>query len=98
MVEQKHNLEQKLKEIYKIESVINKGNFALVKKAQNRETGEYVAIKVIPKKKTTLNKMEEYSNFSGQIDILKEIDHPNIVQMTATFEDDFDYAMILELM
>jgi len=61
----KNGLEQKLKEIYKIESVINKGNFALVKKAQNRQTGEYVAIKVIPKKKTTLNKMEEYTNFSG---------------------------------
>jgi len=36
MVEQNQSLESKLKEIYKIESVINKGNFALVKKAQNR--------------------------------------------------------------
>ena len=31
--EDKNSLELKLKEVYKIESVINKGNFALVKKA-----------------------------------------------------------------
>ena len=65
MVEQNKSLESQLKDLYKIESVINKGNFALVKKAQNRDTGEFVAIKVIPKKKTTINKMEEYNNFNA---------------------------------
>lgn len=40
-----------IKEFYKIEKTIGKGNFASVRKAKNRETGEYVAVKVLSKKR-----------------------------------------------
>jgi serine/threonine protein kinase len=51
--------------------VINKGTFSIVKKGKNRETREDMAVKIIPKKKTNLQDMENYCNFSQQIEILK---------------------------
>jgi serine/threonine protein kinase len=57
-------IDQQLKDTYKNLDVINKGTFSLVKKGRNRETKEYYAIKILPKKKTTLYEMENYSNFS----------------------------------
>jgi len=45
--------------------VVSKGTFSLVKKGKSRESKDQVAIKIIPKKKTTIHSdMENYSNFS----------------------------------
>lgn len=38
-----------IKETYKIESTLGKGNFATVKRCKNRETGEKYAVKVMSK-------------------------------------------------
>jgi serine/threonine protein kinase len=57
-------IDQQLKDTYKNLNVINKGTSSLVKKGRNRETKEYYAIKILPKKKTTIYEMENYSNFS----------------------------------
>jgi serine/threonine protein kinase len=40
-----------IKEIYKIQRTIGKGSFATVRKAKNRVTNEYVAVKVLSKRK-----------------------------------------------
>jgi serine/threonine protein kinase len=45
--------QRNIKDFYKIEKTIGKGSFANVRKAKNRETGEYVAVKVLTKKKMT---------------------------------------------
>ena len=57
-------IDQQLKATYKNIDVINKGTFSIVKKGKNRETREDMAVKIIPKKKTNLQDMENYSNFS----------------------------------
>jgi len=42
-----------IKEFYKIEQTLGKGNFATVKRCKNRATGERFAVKVMSKKKMT---------------------------------------------
>ena len=42
-----------IKETYKIETTIGKGNFATVKRAKHRQTGERFAVKVLSKKRMT---------------------------------------------
>ena len=46
---------------FKIKDVIGKGPCSMVKKAQRRTTKEGVAIKIIPKKKTSSDKLMVFS-------------------------------------
>jgi len=84
-----------IKEFYKIEKTIGKGNFAVVRKAKNRATNEYVAVKVLSKKRM---KEGETIQLMGEIEIMKQIDHPNIVKMIDFFEDEAHFCIVMELM
>ena len=84
-----------IKEIYKIEKIIGKGSFATVRKCKNRETGEYFAVKIFSKKKMI---EEDITQLSTEIEILKKVDHPGIVNMIDLFEDEGHFCIILELM
>jgi len=84
-----------IKEIYKIEATLGKGNFATVKKAKNRTTGERFAVKVLSKKKMT---EEDKAAMKVEIEILKQVDHPNIVKLIDVFEDERHWCLVMELM
>ena len=84
-----------IKETYKIESTLGKGSFATVKKAKNRATGERFAVKVLSKKKMS---DEDKLGMMMEIDILKQIDHPNIVRLIDVFEDERHLCLVMELM
>jgi len=80
---------------YKIEGVIGKGSFATVRKGKHRSTGERVAIKIISKRKLT---PEDKIALQNEIDIMKQVDHPNIVKLHNVFEDDKYLYIIMELL
>ena len=84
-----------IKETYKIEATLGKGNFATVKKCKNRATGEKFAVKVMSKKAITDDERQAILN---EIEILKQIDHPNIVKLIDVFEDERHFCLIMELM
>lgn len=84
-----------IKETYKIESTIGKGSFATVKKAKMRATGERFAVKVLSKRKMT---DEDTIAMHTEIEILKQVDHPNIVKLFDVFEDDRHWCLVMELM
>ena len=84
-----------IKDLYKIEATIGKGSFATVKKAKNRATGERFAVKVLSKKKMT---QEDKIAMQTEIEILKQVDHPNIVRLIDIFEDDRHWCLVMELM
>lgn len=84
-----------IKEVYKIESTLGKGSFATVKKAKHRETGVRYAVKVISKSKIS---DEEKLAVQMEIDILKQMDHPNIVKLMDVFEDERHWCLVMELM
>ena len=60
---------------YELLSIIGSGSFASVSRAQHKQTGTYVAIKVIDKARSN----EEY--LQSEIKALKELCHPNICQL-----------------
>ena len=84
-----------IKETYKIEGTIGKGSFATVKKAKHRATGERFAVKVLSKKKMS---DEDKLSMQTEIEILKSLDHPNIVQLRDVFEDERHWCLVMELM
>ena len=84
-----------IKDTYKIETTLGKGNFATVKRCKNRETGERFAVKVMSKAKLTEDMRQAILN---EIDILKQIDHPNIVKLFDVFEDERHFCLVMELM
>ena len=68
------------------------GHYGVVRKCQNRETKEWFAIKSIRKSK--VGKIEVLKR---EIDILKEVDHPNIIRLKAVYEDQKYLHLITEL-
>ncbi len=54
-----------------------------------------MAIKII--KKQTLTE-EDLEALHTEMDILKQVDHPNIVKLYEVFEDEAKYYMVMELM
>ena len=80
---------------YKIGSVIGEGAFASVRKGKNRETGERIAVKIMHKHKMT---KEDLVGVRNEIRILSDADHPNIVKLLDTFENEKSYCLVLELM
>ena len=84
-----------IKDVYKIENTIGKGSSATVKKAKNRETGERFAVKVLSKRKMSKQDMERLRT---EIDILKTLDHPNIVKLVDIFEDERHICLVMELL
>ena len=84
-----------IKDTYKIEATLGKGSFATVKKAKNRATGERFAVKVLSKKKMS---EEDKKAMENEIEILKQVDHPNIVKLIDVFEDERHWCLVMELM
>jgi serine/threonine protein kinase len=41
---------------------------------------------------------DDVAYMQNEIDIMKQVDHPNIVRMTDVYEDSAHYCMIMELM
>ena len=80
-----------IKETYQLE----KGSFDTVKKANFRATGERVAVKVLSKKQMT---DEEKKATHNEIEILKQVDHPNIVKLIDVFEYERHWCLVTELM
>ena len=61
-----------------IKETLGKGAFGVVKLAINTQTGEKVAIKIINETKIA---KEQKLNFLREIEILKNINHPNIIRL-----------------
>ena len=79
---------------YSIKKIIGKGTFSIVKLGLDRETGEKVAIKILEKKKI-LNKSDA-ERVDREINILKEINHLNLIKIIKIKEDADNYYMVME--
>ncbi|EAK88852.1 calcium/calmodulin dependent protein kinase with a kinas domain and 4 calmodulin-like EF hands [Cryptosporidium parvum Iowa II] len=71
---------------------IGKGTYGSVKSGTNRLTGCIRAIKTIP-----LTRVEALDNFMKEINILKNLDHPNIVKLYETYQDKENIYLVMEL-
>lgn len=75
------------------DEIVGSGAFATVKKAIERSTGETFAVKIISKRKVYSSGMD---GVTRELNILKNLDHPNIVKLKAFYEDSTDYYIVME--
>lgn len=81
----------KLTDFYKVQGIIGKGKFSIVRMALHLATKTEVAIKVLFKEKMTLEQQEFAKN---EIAIMNLCQHPNIIQIYDVFENE-DYLYIV---
>lgn len=80
-------------DLYDFGELVGQGAFALVRQAVKRETGEKVAVKIIDKSKITGNLENAVER---EIEILKQLKHPNIVALHDIFIDDKHYYLVMD--
>ena len=74
---------------YVIKSDIGQGSYGKVKKVRHKRLGEERAMKIVSKSTETAQ---------NEIDILRKISHPNIVNIFEIFEDSKKYYIITEFL
>ena len=79
---------------YEIQSVIGEGHYGKVKTALHKPSGEIVAIKYINKNK--LIRANDITRIENEMNIILNLDHPNILKAFDTFEDDVYYYIVME--
>lgn len=80
-------------DLYDFGELVGQGAFALVRQAVKRETGEKVAVKIIDKSKIT-GTLE--NAVEREIEILKQLKHPNIVALHDIFVDHKHYYLVMD--
>ncbi|OHS98510.1 AGC family protein kinase [Tritrichomonas foetus] len=79
---------------YHLLDQIGEGSFGRVYKARRKFTGRIVAIKMINKLGQS---KDDILSFRREIDILKKVDHPNIMRHIEIFETNTDFCLVSEL-
>lgn len=85
-----HNKEEHFSDHYDLKDLLGSGNYGTVHSCVHHETGDIRAVKILKKEKIV------DSAFRNEIDTLKELDHPNILRIFETFEDDKNYFVVTE--
>src|SRR4051812_5009141 len=90
--ENKGNIKDYYEAIWTNNTKLGDGAFSEVFKAIHKETKQTRAIKVLPKSKIVITEA-----FKNEIGILETVDHPNIIRLYETFEDEKNLYLVLEL-
>lgn len=79
---------------YKIDErmELGQGSYGKVIKAKNKHTNAVRAIKIIPKAK-----VKNHERFATEINIQKTLDHPNIIKLYETYEDERNVYLVFEV-
>ena len=72
--------------LYDLEKTLGKGNFALVRLGLHRLTKTKVAVKIVDK--TDLDDDNQRKIFR-EIDIMRQLSHPNVIQLYQVMLSDF---------
>jgi calcium-dependent protein kinase len=75
-------------------SLMPLGGFGEVRKCSNKKTGAIRAVKII--RKDSLDSKEKI-RFFQEIDIMRQLDHPNIVRLYEVFQDEKRFYLVTEL-
>ncbi|KAM9935822.1 hypothetical protein OXX80_004602 [Metschnikowia pulcherrima] len=77
---------------------IGQGAFATVKKVIERKTGDAYAVKIINRRRAIqAGGKGAMAGVNRELDILRQLDHPNIVRLKSFYEDIENYYLVMEL-
>ena len=71
---------------------LGEGNYGSVRRGVHKVTGAVRAIKIIPK-----TRLKYLPRFRQEIKLMKELEHPNIVRLYETYEDEVNIYLVMEL-
>eukprot|EP00820_Chromera_velia_P024332 Cvel_32861.t1-p1 / transcript=Cvel_32861.t1 / gene=Cvel_32861 / organism=Chromera_velia_CCMP2878 / gene_product=Calcium-dependent protein kinase 2, putative / transcript_product=Calcium-dependent protein kinase 2, putative / location=Cvel_scaffold5206:3376-5449(+) / protein_length=404 / sequence_SO=supercontig / SO=protein_coding / is_pseudo=false len=80
-----------MSQFYRQVKKIGQGTWGAVHEVVHKTTGALRAAKVIPKVF-----VEDIDRFRQEIELMKSLDHPNIVRLYETFEDQADIYLVME--
>jgi len=83
-----------VEEMYKVGEEIGRGAFSVVKRGTHKKSGDEVAVKFIEKKFVD---KQDLMLLAREIDIMKKVDHPNVLKLKEVFETDDTIALVMEL-
>lgn len=89
------NLKQNIYAIYTIKSELGSGSYGRVVSAIHNVTRESRAIKII--NKMSIQSEEIRSKIMNEVEILKTLDHPQIVKLYEFHEDQFNLYLVMDL-
>lgn len=78
--------------IYKIKEKIGEGGFGKVYLAQQKFTNHYFAIKIF---RQSFFSAKNLNHLYKEIEILKKLDHPNIIKLYSNFVLDYDRIVLI---
>jgi calcium-dependent protein kinase len=84
----------KLKDFYRIGKLIGSGAFGDVRICLHKESNSQRAVKILYKANMT---EDDERMLLNEINILRDLDHPNIVKMYEFFQDEKRYYIITEI-
>jgi len=73
---------------------LGRGAFSIVRKGKNKKTGQHVAIKTIEKK---FVEKQDLMLLAREIEIMKKVNHPNVLKLYEVFETDETISLVMEL-
>jgi len=83
----------KIQDFYDIDKKkLGEGSYGSVSKAKNKSTGQIRAVKNIAKAQ-----MKNIERFKMEIKIMKDMDHPNIIKLHESFEDQRSIYLVMEM-
>ncbi|TMS03371.1 Death-associated protein kinase 3 [Larimichthys crocea] len=90
--------QENVEEFYEIGDELGSGQFAVVRRCRHRSTGVEYAAKFIKKRRSKSSRRGvTREDIEREVNILKEIQHPNIITLHEVFENKTDVILILEL-
>ncbi|XP_044836826.1 death-associated protein kinase 2 isoform X2 [Mauremys mutica] len=90
--------QQKVEDVYEIGEELGSGQFAIVKKCQEKSTGVEYAAKFIKKRQSRASRRGvRREEIEREVNILQQILHANIIKLHDVYENRTDVVLILEL-
>uniref|UniRef100_A0A7N8XXS4 non-specific serine/threonine protein kinase n=1 Tax=Mastacembelus armatus TaxID=205130 RepID=A0A7N8XXS4_9TELE len=90
--------QENVEDFYEIGDELGSGQFAVVRRCRRRSTGLEYAAKFIKKRRSKSSRRGvTREDIEREVNILKEIQHPNIITLHEVFENKAEVILILEL-
>jgi calcium-dependent protein kinase len=80
--------------MYAVTGTLGKGSFGRVYKVKHKLTNDFRAVKVLSKDNLSEATREK---FVYEVEVLRSLDHPNILKVFEVYEDDKQFSIVTEL-